>query len=922
MIHAASLRSVPLTLFFILFSNALFAERGGVTPPPKYEKALKELRALGLPSLKGAQWGKCQSPVITFLSHFNQHSGLQLILKNAELGCWKLEDEANYLILQPNSPSLFTLGKEDTTWVAEDITEFSKRLIKTIQSTSDISGTESLKKGTENIDITELLYYNESALGEILLFSAQLADAGHSFSANQLADALFNSLPEEQRPSIINQAIQILVEDALSSANHSFRKHHDWTQYRTSLSKICKQFPRGWSALESVQDLVTKIQSQENTSPPKVTIPERYNISEETLSHISLLSTPIDFTHQKQVLEKQIDILLTTNGKNIFPDSHMELMLAYLSNVPANWLITLPEDNKSSFHSLLEKRWEAILVLAHLLDDDTLTPHFKEKSDSLDSNNSPESTLPLHTRGSLAQKLILATIPLDNHFDSLEDLKTKTIKLWQDHHNAAPAQFVKALLKDYSLDINQQQHLITTLISSESPESHQVIQEYILNAEYPASMIYIVHNYISHTEDTNFLDKFCVLLEKKLEGVTAENAQDYQARHIFQQSSSVEDYIKTLKQKLSGNGIKTFISKVKQGEILAINAIRQLNAYTDLSSAEKIADTFFLLFEESYQSSGTERESLLSICYYLSYYLIPSGSEDVSPYLKKHSKLFSEYLTINDAITIPKSPLYTIDSAVAAIINGLHERSFSQNSYYYLLSHPEEGPDLIVERAKAILKNSSIPEIPTTKDYPLDTLNERLAPILELKGSELLDGINHLTNMEKFVIYEKLYTDPAFSMLREKVYLIYNTASYTQNTILLPHLPLQKGDYINKETIQKVIDKFVTLDLQKHSTISFSAGLGIGNYANEHEQTIRQLLKQESPKDALEFLKEQSASAIIIAELYHNYDTVRASFPGDLEAQDLFYEALEEVTQMSDKNLYLTISYLPSSSLESLINPK
>lgn len=513
------------------------AQQENTTPPtppasiPDFAEGFTRLAALGMPMPDPkASWTSSRNAEISYIIRRNA--------PNLKGNAWLLATP------QGNPPQLLPLGSvtpssDPPSASKPDLAKDVATLIKAIHKAA---ANNDEYKSSELINNT---YGSSGAEGELLLFATQLHMAGHPQLANELANALFTSIPS--RESAIDAAINHYADTLLSETTSAFFASYDWTSYERSLTNLSTRFPRGWTNRDAVALLLPQLAKQNaGLIPPQPTLKD-IPIDPRALTAIDSWNTPA------QANDKPAP------RTNLSPYSYPRE-----SNdaIPSLWLLAEPTDpspNSTPAARLTALGMAAIPALASLIGDPFLipSPAPTHNSRTYYSNSSDEDQLLERyralqrpaTRGEIARSALLATLPdPENELDESDDesLRESALEFWRNHQNATREQLAAAFLSQGST--SQASAAANILASSTNPDAHRIFENHVLNLESAASAVTAVQVYLRTRKAAAkpFFDAYAKQLREQTKNSGTSDENSYENDWIIEQAGGTEKFLKSL----------------------------------------------------------------------------------------------------------------------------------------------------------------------------------------------------------------------------------------------------------------------------------------------------------------------------------------------------------------------------------------
>ncbi len=584
-----------------------------------FSEGLKQLAALGLPEMKGAQWVQPSAELESGETLFSQSYEFREMRLTLKGGVWKLPGEPARFV-DFGSPE--AIAQAD---VGEDSKEAKVPLVRPAARTpwsrpnanppkpatekkADLSDEETDAKAIAGLlgkeefrkELVEHQSYRPSPLpGRCLIFAAQLNAAGKTEAANEVARAVF-SLPIEKE-NIIDGAVTQFADLAYEKvAKAFFEEHHDWAKYCDGVKAVLEKYPRGWDDAGAMAILLPLLEKRASGAPPPVPSLEGVELKPEALAAL------------KQMLEPQGGkakgaddaALARSHGIQLdqIPAAQRARILSMLrqqgmgdeegsGDGPSGlWLLDEPEDGEAvndPLSRLVAMKMDGLIALAAVATDETLVPQPKTgDSDhySYSSHESAEEIARSHyesldrpkTRGEIAMEWLEAAVPEDESRSSADTEGTAlaAVEFWKEHRKDTPLKL--ALFYLNSSDRSKRSEAATYLSEREDPEAHAAFEKAVLDSAEPAEFADEVSSYLEQrkTEARSFFEAYSKALHAALDGVDFEQLDYSGGGYAVRNAGSVDQFLKPLAMKVGAVSLDELVdSAMKSGKAAEIAAL-------------------------------------------------------------------------------------------------------------------------------------------------------------------------------------------------------------------------------------------------------------------------------------------------------------------------------------------------------------
>ena len=730
------------------------------TATPDFSAGFQRLITLGLPPLEGAEW----------LIAANANQGmddyeLRELLSEVKGTGWKVQQEGKTVFVPLGGTESTTMpatagekgggsllgaifGSGSKKPKAADVQSDANKLIDTI------GDTDKSKQFRERLE-----YQGAASLGRLLLFAAQLQQTGHPAEANRLASILFTLgvTPE----AIIDAAVNRIAERDQGRITTAFFATHDWVAYERDLRLLVEHYPRGWEHLPAVQMLLPAVAKRAAKTPaPKPTIegitlqPEALAALEDALTNSA--NAPDDGAVERFAKENGIPVAALTPATR----QQIARLLSAGGREQAGgaWLIEEPPDAsaKDPWSRLKRLGTDALPALAAVVADDSLTEspnssgassrsYFGNQESAADKALAAYKSMerPL-TRGELACRLLIATVPGENLSDAEPAvLAEAAIRFWKAHRGQSKLDLLLAFLAEG--DDSQKSTALSALAEMTDPAATRAFEQNVLeNGDAAASLDAVtIHLKTRKAAAKDFFAKFSAALKNQLDGVDLDELRGNGGYEI-KNSGGVDKYLKKLSLYVGGESTRKLILELAKAEKPDKQQIASLAETAAASSKEEFMSAF-LEAAVSATNLETRSELITAIRQQANQNKDDSNEKDtpVPPNeIPQWAKLLADERKDSDG--------ETMQSMVAAAIESIYSPgSMAQLEEIYPVD-PIAYEELPVARAKERLAGKALTPLPDAEKVP----PARLEELLKLIGSAKAGAVNDL--IQTWTIDEKL----------------------------------------------------------------------------------------------------------------------------------------------------------------------
>jgi hypothetical protein len=632
-------------------------------------------------------------------------------------------------------------------------------------------------------------YGRSQSMGRMLIFAAQVDQAGHPELAHELADAVFSAA--RNRDAVIDSAISLLADDQYQKVWEKFREDHDWAGYHAAVSGLMEKFPRGWSSRAATAMLLAGLEKRAAKTPlPAIESPdiplspaalEILRRWDEPVANDPSSQLPPGFDISQIPVEMRAQFLAGLSRRSGFDIDSLGLwLLRERAGEDGEETGGEPEQKEDDPRAAItDLGMDAIPVLAALLGDSTLThfPHSTDGGVSYFSSSEDEMTRTLRiyesmsrpsSRGEIARQLLAQVIPdegdlfgtsgdLESSGSSAEDLRTLAIGFWKKHRGSDPVEISKAYLE--AGNDSQKYYAGSHLISSTAPAARPVFEAAILASSEPLDQINLVESYLKQHKSAvrPFFEKFSALL-REVGGDGDDSSLPWQVR----EAGGVEGMIKKLGIHVGASSVEELISSALNEDGEAEDTARKLA--TNLRNIP-VADLIHPLAKALADAPEDRRADLVRA--FISGLWGNQNRDDTPPEFSAEaaaawSALLDDDSPIKGLSSETWLEYYDIDStssAAAFIVEMIADEEVSRHFSIHKNANNGDSGGIIPRRARARLAGKPVPRYTSSKGLPEDRIKE----IQGLAGShatplELRKTVTALTPPEKAAWIEGIQT--------------------------------------------------------------------------------------------------------------------------------------------------------------------
>jgi len=571
-------------------------------PLPDYSDGLDRLGELGLPEMKGAQWVKLPGDFDRAFTASYEFRELEIRMSG---NAWKLVSPESVFLDFGSAAVLEAPSENEEKSDSEEAEEKPGILGKMLRNyqkenpepekktpppepESLASGdakkiVAALAKPSVAEEIENSMSWGNSALpGRLLLFAAQIRSSGDPASANLLANALFQTVTNDE--ALIDQAVGHLADTAYTLAANRFFEDYDWDAYLASCRALLEKYPRGWANAPAIALLVSKLEKRGTAPPAKPALPG-IELNPEALSLIDRMMEKSDGKATDEQLARAGGVDLSEYPANqraqIIAMLRREGMGVSYENTGL-WL--LPEDgakpDQSPLASLQTMGMDSVIALAAIATDETLVPVRKSSdggSNYYSSNESPAESIRKRyqnldrptTRGEIAAGLLTGVVPVQedefggNQTDP-ESLAAAALDFWKSNHGKSPVELAVLYVREGN--DSQQSQASTWLSASKDPAANAAFEAAVLASDDPLELISEVDQYLSRrkTAAKPFADAYVKLLREN--PPDDERLGSTSGGYLIREAGGLENYLKKLSLSVGDISLKKLIAKAIKEE--------------------------------------------------------------------------------------------------------------------------------------------------------------------------------------------------------------------------------------------------------------------------------------------------------------------------------------------------------------------
>jgi len=575
--------------------------------------------------------------------------------------------------------------------------------------------------------------------GSLLLFAAQLHQAGHPAEANQLAAALFQAAPSRQ--SVVDSAIELLGDHEFSLISNEFFTHYDWVAYHRALSALHERFPRGWTTRRAVAIFLPQLGKQAEGAPPPPVALAGVTPDPRALAAIAELS-------QRPTAATPSPAMRGGSSGNPIPSGP--------------WVLQRPDSvglPDTPIGRLAALGMDAVPTLAALAEDPYLVPMPNPGSDHYryyyfsSRESTAERALRIYrsmqrpaTRGELAVQLLSGIIPdPDSELDEADaaTIRELAIDFWKQHQHANRDEL--ALVYAIGGSSMQRSHAVNVVAASSDPEIVEKLEQSVLAAHSALEQLELAQAYVRLRKTA--AKPFAAAYAKRLkEEVAAMDPDDLPWQ--LRQRGSLEGILKSLGAQAEGKSPRAIARDIARGDPdeaeEAMEALRpllveldprpRLHALLEGAFAAKDAGVREMFLEETFEidweSDEEEEEDGDDAPRERPERPVSEAEEAVwKTLIADNRKNPDEGWESQGITTISQLAALAMENS---ILPGFHFRA------YHASGITKQSPaEIAVARATARHSGKPVPALPNPRNIDAD----RLAAIITEAGTKPPDGI-------------------------------------------------------------------------------------------------------------------------------------------------------------------------------------
>lgn len=804
-----------------------------------FSAGFQKLIQLGLPSLEGAEWTAAGDE-----SRDMEDYELREMLEGLKGKGWKLQ--AN------GKPAFLSLGGVETKEVtpgqggggggggllgalfgggskkpkATDLVADANKLIATFE---DPEKSKEFREGLE--------YRGTSSLGRLLIFAAQLHQAGHPAEANRMANTVFSLGVNPE--AVIDGAISRLAARDLGIVTEAFFTRKDWAAYERELRVLTERYPRGWGSYPAVQMLLPGVAKRAAGGMPAKPVIEGATLNPEAIA-------ALDEALQDAKGAPDDEAVVRFAKKNGIPTASLtpdlRLRIAeMLSNGDERdsggpWLIEAPPgaESKDPWSRLKRLGFDALPALAAVAADETLTFSRNASSSRSSYYSSHESAAdraisayqsmdrPL-TRGELACRLLASTLPGEDRGESgPQALADSAMEFWKAHHGKSKLEVLLVFLTEG--DSSQKQTAGTALAEMPDPAAHQAFEKYVLESDDLTSMINSVTPYLKLRKAAakDFFTRFSAAFKTQLEGVDLDRIS---GGYQIKQAGGVDKYLKKLSLFVSGESPRKLVLALAKAEKPDIRQITSLAGTVAESSPEQFVP---LYLEGAVTATHLEtRAAFLDALVHPNYGRRSEKENDEKETPVPSAQLPGWTTLLEDER--PTAEGESIHIIAAGLLEQLHSPATLERTYEIYQLDPVVSSQLVLARAKDRIAGKSPTPLPDAEKVTATRVDEMLKQLAAAKP-EAVHQLVQSWPIEERLAFMKWREDPEHaaklpaSVIESNKLLVAlvestDSTAHAQQKEILQSLDLKPGAKIDYELFKKLANS-LALAAKKQSGLS------------------------------------------------------------------------------------------------------
>lgn len=594
---------------------------------PDFSRGFEMLKALGLPDVKGAAWGKFETERGYLGRLEDDLEDLEVALSG---GGWRFpgEEKSGDLIMGGGTDrqsvrfkrkvgvigKIFGSGanRDDGgggvlgTWTPAEVSGDAKAIVRGLtRFKTKLADPDPFSTGV----LPSSHSGDYSMMTNLLILACQFHENGFVTEANQLAEAIFSL--HRDPSSVIDGVVTLLANKELAVLTKRFGEDYDWTVYANGLQELTKKYPRGWSKLGAVRILLPKVEARSSGQEIPVPALDGVTFSPEVLAHFAALTQPQEMKEPDD--PKALAARLGVDLESIPEEMWEEVLSQFLdedadgsgASLPAAWPLMGPSEkveNASPFEALSAMKMDGVIALAALVTDETLMPQVTRHSYRFGVGFDPSETLvakaereyqsmkrPI-TRGEAARQFLTAALPdRASEFPeySPEELQEHAVDWWKTHKDAAPLE----LAREYMLEggSSQKIEIAGWLAKEGSAEAGKVMEDALFSSDSLLEMASELEAYlrVKKKEGKGLFEKYAEGLRDEV----ASGADDGFGRGSFalRRAGGVEGFLKQLEVHVTALKPEDLVKDVLAGDMEAETAVELLNKLLEEEPREHTA---------------------------------------------------------------------------------------------------------------------------------------------------------------------------------------------------------------------------------------------------------------------------------------------------------------------------------------------
>mgnify|MGYP005840836133 CR=1 FL=1 len=726
-----------------------------------FSDGFARLAALGLPDMEGAQWTSHVPPTIAQSSPLSDWTYREVGIQPAGRA-WRFPgDEPSYLHY---GKTTITTSEETTDTKAESALEIDvKHLIRTLE-----------KIASGKSDNSSSSYF-ATIRGAILVFATQVHGAGHPEEANRIANALFQTSTD--RVAIIDQAVSEFANAKYAEITERFFAEHDWQSYHRDLSAIVEAYPRGWDKRLAVAMLIDRVAKRASNAPTSIPELPEINFDPDALAAVNQWMKPAG--EKPEVSEDELANMAQQHGINLadVPAEHRDTIIQQLMQLREGgynahhtniWLLN-PPDPKSAHDPIAKTKslgMAAVPVLAALVEDDTLTPiqNNSNQRTHYSSYRSSEAELARQyyqsmprpmSRGEIATQLLQSILPGTEQHSQPSPLamRDRAVEFWQLHHQKSSTEL--ALV--YFTEGNDQQKQLAAqhLASSDDPEAWKAFEKVILEAPDILTVAAFVQPYLEKRkhEARDFFETFAQKVRKSMEGIDIENVDYDDSAYRIASAGGADKFLSPLAVLAGASSIDDLLKDaVKAG---ADDPYAWDNLESSLKSTP-LTELLKPIGQILADNDADIRSRMLSVFLQRAAYWTVDDRNSPPPEDSLPDDVTELWLpVIDDTSALTQDEMgwfehygcYTVQSAAGLALEFVCNQNAAEQIQRAepILNRDKQLAALLVDRSKARLKRSPVPDYPSHTALSDQRKKEIESLITQSQPAELREKILALT---------------------------------------------------------------------------------------------------------------------------------------------------------------------------------